>query len=87
MIRFGGRLLGCLGVFCLFFAVAVFGAGEEKKPAGITVGKPAPDFDLPKLAIGRDADGEPIGKISEEKIRLSSFFGKKPVCVIMSSYT
>ena len=87
MIRFGGRLLGCLGVVCLFVAVAAFGAGEAKRPVGITVGEPAPDFELPKLVITRDADGKPIGKISNEKIKLSSFFGKKPVCMIMSSYT
>ncbi len=87
MIGYGGRLLGCLGVFCLFLAVAVFGAEEEKKPAGITVGKPAPDFELPVLVLDREAEGGPVGKITDEKIKLSSFFGKKPVCMIMSSYT
>ena len=70
----------------MFVGAAAFGAGQER-PAGITVGKPAPDFELPKLVITRDADGKPVGKISDEKIKLSSFFGKKPVCMIMSSYT
>jgi len=52
------------------------------------VGEEAPDFELPTLTITNDADGKPIGVIREnETIRLSSFRGKRPVCLIMSSYT
>ena len=51
-------------------------------------GEYAPDFDLPKLTFATDAAGKAIGVISEkDRIRLSSFRGKKPVCLIMSSYT
>ena len=51
-------------------------------------GEYAPDFDLPRLTFATDAEGKSIGVISEkDRIRLSSFRGKKPVCLIMSSYT
>ncbi len=54
----------------------------------IKVGERAPDCELPKLVLKTDASGKNIGVISEnETIRLSSFRGKKPVCMIMSSYT
>lgn len=60
---------------------------QSETPA-VTVGEPAPDFELPKLTITTDADDNPIGLISEtDTVRLSSFRGKKPVCLIMSSYT
>ncbi len=51
-------------------------------------GEFAPDFELPRLTITTDSNGEPIGLISETgTVKLSSFRGKKPVCLIMSSYT
>ncbi|MHC4678842.1 MAG: hypothetical protein ACYTEK_09115 [Planctomycetota bacterium] len=51
-------------------------------------GEYAPDFDLPKLIFTTDATGKSVGVISDkDRIRLSSFRGKKPVCLIMSSYT
>ena len=78
-MRWLGRLV-VVGVF-LFFAGGVFVQGK------IVVGQDAPDFELPVLTLSTDADGSPIGKISDEKIKLSSFRGKKPVCIIMSSYT
>ena len=54
----------------------------------VKVGELAPDFELPKLVLKTDASGKNIGVISEnETVRLSSFRGKKPVCMIMSSYT
>ena len=96
MIRGCGRVIGLMGVVCFVAAVAVllfadggFAQGRRVSlgASGITVGEAAPDFELPMLIMTRDADGNPIGKISEEKIRLSSFQGKKPVCMIMSSYT
>ncbi len=78
MMRWLGRLILVLGV--LF----VFGVSAQGK---IVVGEEAPDFELPRLTLTTDADGKPIGKVSDEKIKLSSFRGKKPVCLIMSSYT
>lgn len=54
----------------------------------IELGRFPPDFELPKLTFSTDTDGNPVGIISEkDTIRLSSFRGKKPVCLIMSSYT
>jgi len=54
----------------------------------VKVGEMAPDFNLPLLTIDTNAAGKPIGKINDNnKIRLSDYFGKKPVCMIMSSYT
>ena len=54
----------------------------------IILGQYPPDFELPKLTFSTDMDGNPVGIISEkDTIRLSSFRGKKPVCLIMSSYT
>jgi len=63
----------------------------SNRPAGnpkVKVGEFAPDFELPRLTLKTDASGKNIGVISEdETVRLSSFRGKKPVCMIMSSYT
>ena len=54
----------------------------------VKLGRFPPDFELPKLAFSTDAEGKPVGLISEkDTIRLSDFRGKKPVCLIMSSYT
>ncbi len=51
-------------------------------------GEYPPDFDLPRLTFVTDATGKSIGLISEkDRIRLSAFRGKRPVCLIMSSYT
>ncbi len=54
----------------------------------VKVGELALDFELPILTFDTNAAGKPIGKISNNnKIRLSDYFGKIPVCMIMSSYT
>jgi hypothetical protein len=54
----------------------------------IKEGEFPPDFELPKLSFKLDDTGKTVGVISEEDtIKLSSFRGKKPVCLIMSSYT
>ena len=54
----------------------------------VKVGELAPDFELPRLVLKTDATGKNIGVISKnDTVRLSSFRGKKPVCLIMSSYT
>ena len=49
--------------------------------------QPAPDFELPRLFIEKDKDGNAAGKVSQEKVRLSSLAGAKPVCLIFTSYT
>ncbi|MHC4207848.1 MAG: hypothetical protein ACYSTT_24605 [Planctomycetota bacterium] len=64
---------------------------EQAKSADkpfIEFGLLAPDFELPKLTLSTDAAGKSVGRISEkDKVKLSDFRGKKPVCLIMSSYT
>jgi len=51
------------------------------------VGRLAPDFTLPRLKFDTDSQGKTVGRITTEKVVLSSFRGKKPVCLILSSYT
>jgi len=54
----------------------------------VKVGEYAPDFNLPRLAITSDPNGKPIGVVRPaDTFRLSSFRGKRPVSLIMSSYT
>jgi len=53
-------------------------------------GQPAPDFELPRLVIEKDKDGKAVGKVSEDRVNLSSLSapaGAKPVCLIFTSYT
>jgi hypothetical protein len=60
---------------------------EKLAPIALNLGQVAPDFELPRLTIETDNQGEPIGKISTETVKLSSFRGKLPVFLIFSSYT
>jgi hypothetical protein len=54
----------------------------------IRKGEFPPDFELPKLNFRTDETGKTVGVIHEnDTVRLSSFRGQKPVCLIMSSYT
>jgi hypothetical protein len=73
---------------------AILAAGEglgQTREAGkvlVKVGEYAPDFNLPRLTITQDPNGKPIGIVrDEDTVRLSAFRGKRPVCLIMSSYT
>ena len=59
----------------------------SKEQEELKVGQQGPDFELPRLTIETDKEGKNIGKISTEKVKLSSFRGKKPVFMIFSSYT
>ena len=83
-------------IFFLLALVAEFSNGQARqarsanpdKSGLVKLGQFAPDFELPKLTFKTDDTGKPIGVISEKNtVRLSSFRGKKPVCLIMSSYT
>jgi len=86
-------------VFCIVALVAILsgttdysnGQTRQARYVGnplVKLGEFAPDFELPRLTFKTDATGKPIGVISEnDTVRLSSFRGKKPVCLIMSSYT
>lgn len=96
----GGRS-AVLGLLALAAAVAAWvlatensvGQTRASRPRGaeagqVRVGEFAPDFELPRLTLTTDSNGKPVGVISEtDTFRLSSFQGKKPVCLIMSSYT
>ncbi len=76
-----------LGIAALISQSAL-AQSREAENARVRIGEAAPDFELPKLTITSDATGKSIGVIREnETIRLSSFRGKRPVCLIMSSYT
>jgi len=82
-----------MAIFFLMALVAEFSSGQTRQARTaenplLKLGQFAPDFELPKLTFKTDDTGKPIGVISEkDTVRLSSFRGKKPVCLIMSSYT
>ncbi len=61
--------------------------GTRRSRPTLKVGQAAPDFELPILKEGKDAEGNKVNRITGEKIKLSSFRGKKVVCVFFSSYT
>ncbi|MDP6044161.1 MAG: hypothetical protein QGH94_04930 [Phycisphaerae bacterium] len=54
---------------------------------GVKIGQLSTDFELPVLIERTDAKGEKIAVVTSDKIKLSSYRGKKVVCVFMSSYT
>ena len=80
-------------IFFLLALAAEFSGGQARQARSaenplVKLGQLAPDFELPTLTLKTDDTGKPIGVISEkDTVRLSSFRGKKPVCLIMSSYT
>lgn len=80
-------------VFLIIAVITNIGEGRQRKmPRGynpkITIGEFPPDFELPRLTIKTDEPGQSHGVINEnDTVKLSSFRGKKPVCMIMSSYT
>ena len=79
-------------MLCIVFWVIILqpssnGQVNTQNPL-IRQGEFPPDFELPKLNFRTDETGKTVGVINEkETVRLSSFRGKKPVCLIMSSYT
>ena len=82
-----GLAVASLGILVLA-AQNCAGQGRGADNAVVRVGAYAPDFNLPRLTITNDPTGKPIGVIREmDTVRLSSFRGKRPVCLIMSSYT
>ena len=56
------------------------------RPGGL-VGKEAPDFTLPLLVEEKTDKGEKVNRITDEKVTLADFRGKKVVCIFFSSYT
>ena len=88
--------LALIAALCAQMALADQQARTQQSPrvtnAGpnplVKFGEYPPDFNLPILTFGTDAAGVKVGKIDPKNtIRLSDFRGKKPVCLIMSSYT
>jgi len=87
----------CLVALCALIAQADQQAQPQQTSPRVTnagpnplikFGEYPPDFNLPILTFGTDAAGVKVGKIDPKKtIRLSDYRGKKPVCLIMSSYT
>jgi len=85
-VQFLRRVLACVVVM----GTAQEGLGQPRGAdnALVRVGVYAPDFNLPRLTITSDPNGKPIGVIrAADTFHLSSFRGKRPVCLIMSSYT
>lgn len=83
-----------LAFFCILLAGAEAIAAEPERSAGpqrwmkgMEVGKPAPDFTLPLLKSETSAKGVKVDRITDQQVKLSSFRGKKVVCLFMSSYT
>ena len=81
-----------LAMACMVVVVSVAreGLGQGRGPGDpvVKVGAYAPDFNLPRLTITSDPNGKPIGILRDtDTVQLSSFRGKRPVCLIMSSYT
>jgi len=87
------RLLACLGAALLLLQVAAAPQGPRRRPGRrkmpplLTVGQKAPDVELPRLALEKTKDGRLLGKVSNETVRLSAAWSKRPVCVFLSSYT
>ncbi len=61
--------------------------GRHSPAGGLAPGAEAPDFELPLLVYEQADGGEPVAGLSEETVTLSSFRGRKLVCVFFSSYT
>ncbi len=53
----------------------------------LKVGQDAPDFEIATLTLEKNDEGVIVGKISKDKVKLSSHEGKKIVCIFSSSYT
>ena len=61
--------------------------GGGRGDSDAMIGKPAPDFELPLLKEETNATGEKLNRITDEKVKLSSLFGKQTIVLFMSSYT
>ena len=76
-----------LALWVIFLLPSSSGQVNTQNPL-VKEGEFPPDFELPKLRFRTDDAGKTVGVIDEnDTVKLSSFRGKKPVCLIMSSYT
>ena len=90
-VRRTAIVAGALGLMAAGWCLA---QQRQRRPRGarrpwnvLRVGQPAPDFELPVLKFEKDKQGELVGKITDEKVKLSSFRGRRSVVVFFSSYT
>ena len=86
------RIAGWLVLFAAAaLAIAAEPEGPRARPRPVparpAIGQEAPDFELPRLAFEKNDKGDTIGKVSAEKVRLTSYRTKRPVCLFLSSYT
>ena len=70
------------GLLTLASISPVFGQGNDpsRREGGLRIGDPAPDF---RLGVLED-HGQ---RNAEDRVRLSGFFGERPVVLIFGSYT
>ena len=86
-------LLACLAAALVLAQVAAAPRDPRQRPGGrktpplLIIGQKAPDVELPRLVLTRTKDGNLFGKLSEEKVKLSAAWPKRPVCIFASSYT
>jgi len=59
------------------------------RPGAVTLepGQAAPDVALSPLTFAADANGQQVGTIGKEKVKLSDYKGKAPIVIFSSSYT
>lgn len=82
-------------VLSWFMASPFLSGGEPARPGSsrrfrnvkLKIGQPAPDVVLSPLTFVKNDQGELVGKIGREKVKLSDYKGKAPVCIFSSSYT
>jgi hypothetical protein len=94
-----GRIVASVAVLTLLVSAAA--AAGSGRPGGrpnkgrspgqstrrVQIGQQTTDFELPVLIERTDSKGEKVAVVTTDKIKLSSYRGKKVVCVFMSSYT
>jgi hypothetical protein len=65
-------------------------ARQKSRPgAAVTLnpGQAAPDVALSPLTFAADANGQQVGTIGKDKLKLSDYKGKAPIVIFSSSYT
>jgi hypothetical protein len=64
-------------------------ARTDARPGAVTLnpGQAAPDVALSPLTFAADANGQLVGTIGKEKVKLSDYKGKAPIVIFSSSYT
>jgi hypothetical protein len=70
------------------------GPGPRARPdarpgaaVALQTGQAAPDVALAPLTFAADANGQLVGTIGKDKLKLSDYKGKAPIVIFSSSYT